>query len=819
MKRLFALFLLGFAMAAPIKQIVVEGGDPVLQALARINLPFFEGDEVGDLVEARMRLLETGFFKDVQIFFEEGVLRVVLIPNPPLKEVRVESQAFPQEPLRRFLESNFALGPGATYNPKRAQEAASALGQAYRKEGFPFVPVVTFQAKELPDGVELTFTVQETQKVDKVEIQGANLVPTAELERVFQGLKGEFSFTKYQEAVARVAQLYGGKGYRGSGVDLGETSLEEGVLKVKILELKVAKVEGEDLDLEEFPLKPGDPFHYDRLLEGIQALSRKLSRQVEFSLDVQEGGVAIRLKAGEEGGIIREVRIEGNTAFSTETLLPLLRLKPGEVYTPLLAQEDFARILDFYRQKGYELVPEPKPSYRDGVYTQAIQEIRIQGYRLEWQGSHKTLDEVILRELPQPGSLLRVPELRRALTNLMATGLLAEPPQVRTEPGASPDQVVLVLRLKEARTGLFAPSIGWSSLEGWSGSASLKETNLFGLGHRISADLAFVQNDAKDNFSLSASYEIPWLYLDFADLKEVRTGLAFSLYTTPVGNLKLMDGSTDTGWEYTERRSGISFSLNRPFSRDLPNLKTSLGLSARRTEPKLEIYDPKAPCDATDQDPGRRCDGNTYKDPTHVKSLLEAPGWTVRLDLGLGYLDVDNPRFRTQGFEASLSTGLGLSLPDTGGRSFFVPAVVTGKTYLALDEEKRTALAFRVSAGALLGFPPQSERFYLSGSGAEAFTLRGYEDRKYAGFYFSTASTEFRYDFNLSPEGGTNLYGILFADLGLAENTQGMKWSLGVGVQLDLDLFGALLPSLRIDYAFSPEAPAGTIHFRIGPMF
>lgn len=136
-----------------------------------------------------------------------------------------------------------------------------------------------------------------------------------------------------------------------------------------------------------------------------------------------------------------------------------------------------------------------------------------------------------------------------------------------------------------------------------------------------------------------------------------------------------------------------------------------------------------------------------------MRTLLPDAGWTVRLDTTLAYLDVDDPRFRTQGYEASLATGLGLSLPDAGGRSFFVPLVATGKTYLPLDAEKRQALAFRLSAGTLLGYPPESERFYLSGGGSEALLLRGYEDRKYGGLSFATASVEYRYDFRLSPKG------------------------------------------------------------------
>lgn len=126
------------------------------------------------------------------------------------------------------------------------------------------------------------------------------------------------------------------------------------------------------------------------------------------------------------------------------------------------------------------------------------------------------------------------------MARLLATGLLAEPPRVSLAPGEKPGEVVVVLGLKEARTGLFQPALGWSSLEGWSGSVSFKETNLFGLAHQVSLDLAFVQNDARDNLSLSLGYTIPWLYLDFADLKEVRTGLALSAFSTPIGNNKLL---------------------------------------------------------------------------------------------------------------------------------------------------------------------------------------------------------------------------------------------------------------------------------------
>lgn len=821
MKRLLALSLLGLlALAAPIREVVVEGADPVLQALARAALPFGVGDEPGDLEEARKAILATGYFRQVEVRLEGEVLRVVLTPYPAIAEVKVEAKAFPQETLLRFLEQNYAIGQGATYNPLRAQEAARGLAQAFRENGFPFSPQVEVEAKEQGGGIVLTFRVGEAPEVKEVRLQGVSLLPEAELLRLLEPLKGAFDFGKYQEALRAIAQRYEGAGYRFSGPDPAESRLEGGVLTVRVQELKVARLEAPGLDLTDFPLRPGDYLRYDRLLEGVQALSRRLSRVVNFSLTPEGDGVVVRLEVGPEGGRIERVELVGNTAFPSEALLGLLRLKPGEVYTPLLAQEDARRVAGFYQEKGYE-VADVRYGFREGVFRLEVVELKIGGYRLEWQGDHRTQEEVILRELPKPGSLFNVQTLRQSIARLMATGLLAEPPGVRLLPGEKEDQVLVALFLKEARTGLFQPAIGWSSLEGWSGSVSFKETNLFGLAHQASLDLAFVQNEARDNLSLSVSYAIPWLYLDALDLKEVRTGLSLSLFSTPLGNNKLFDGTTDTGWEYTERRTGGSLSLSRPFSKDLENLRLSLGLSLRRSGYALEVYDPNAPCDpaVTNSADPKYCDGNGYKNPARAQSLLPTPGWTLRLDTGVSYLEVDDPRFRTRGYEAGLTTGLGLSLPDTGGRSFFVPLVATGKTYFGLDPDKRQALALRLSAGTLLGFPPESERFFLSGGGAEAFLLRGYEDRKYGGLSFATSSLEYRYNFNLSPQGGTNLYGILFADLGLADNTGGLKWGTGIGFQLDLDVFGALLPSLRLDYAFSPESPTGRLHFRIGSMF
>ncbi|MCH1927420.1 hypothetical protein L6232_21705, partial [Shewanella sp. C31] len=109
-----ALLFLGLlALAAPNREVVVEGADPVLQALARAALPFGVGDEPGDLEADRRSILATCYFREARLSLEVEVLRVVLVPYPPIAEVRVEAKSFPQDRLLTFLV-NLAIGKVST---------------------------------------------------------------------------------------------------------------------------------------------------------------------------------------------------------------------------------------------------------------------------------------------------------------------------------------------------------------------------------------------------------------------------------------------------------------------------------------------------------------------------------------------------------------------------------------------------------------------------------------------------------------------------------------------------------------------------------
>lgn len=812
---LMLVFLLtGFALAAPLSEIRIEGADPVLSALARVALPVEPGQDTDtiDLDAVRAALRESGYFRKVEAELEGDVLVVRLEPNPPIAGVEVEAQAFPPEELARLLSDELALGPGATFNPVRAREGAERLANFYRERGFPFVPEVDLETREGEDGVYLVYRVKESRPLKKLEIKGAQVFPPTELRKAFQPLldQGTFSWSLFRAAVEQVNRKYFEAGYRFSGVDPARTRLEDGRLVVQIRELKVVEVDAEALGEVRPDIPPGEVLNYDRLLDEVARLSRELGREIRLQLEpVGSDGVRVVLTPGEvRYGKIREVRIEGATALDPEALQALLRLKPGDLFSPELAQEDFLRIQKVYREAGYEIRPQPDFAFEDGVYVQRIHELRIGGYHLEWQGSHATKDFVILRELPPPGALFSVTAIRKGISNLLRSGLLAEPPAISTAPGTAPDQVVLVLGLKEAKTTVLAPAVAWSSIEGWSGQATLESKNLWGRAHQASLNLTFGENDAHDNLTLRASYTVPWLWVDALDFKEVPTSLSFSAYTYPLGNLPLEDASgNDTGWDYTERRSGVKFSVGRPWSRELENLKVFVNLDAEWVRPKLEVYDPDKPA---------------TPDEATARTLLPTPYQSYSIGASATYSTVENPQFPSQGFSLSGSLAYGLNLPYGGALSQFVPAWITYKTYTIVEGDPRQVFALRASVGAVLGNPPASRVFFLGGNQSELGTLRGYNTMELSGHYLLGSSLEYRYDFNLQSAISQTVIGILFVDIGSVWNpgeALDLKAGFGAGVQLNLGYGSVLLPALRFDYGFSAAHPRGVFHFRIGPVF
>src|SRR5690606_8705013 len=131
------------------------------------------------------------------------------------------------------------------------------------------------------------------------------------------------------------ANRYLALGYRGSGVDVTATSLQNGVLDVVIRELTIASIDTTALGVDpaDLSLQPGDLFKYDTLLEDVRRLARGRSSDIQLEAGVSPTGgvrVTFRLGAPETAGPVQRIEFEGNTVLSDSELREAMRTEVGD---------------------------------------------------------------------------------------------------------------------------------------------------------------------------------------------------------------------------------------------------------------------------------------------------------------------------------------------------------------------------------------------------------------------------------------------------------------------------------------------------------
>ena len=820
-----------------------------------------------DLEAERNRVYSLGTFSEVSVSLEESgegpVLLVQVEENPLIAEVIVDgAEAVPSETIRGALEREHLLVPGRVYNTARAEEALSTVQRLYRQRGFPFDVPVSLEVQEVEaeggeEQLRLIFEVSEDAPVDDVTVAESSVLDQAPLEQLFQPLvsTGEFDFELYRQAVQRVEQLYREQGYRFSGVDIGRSTLQQGVLGVALHEAQIASIDTSAIgvDPSELSLEQGDLFNYDLLLEDVRRLARGRSGDVRMvPVVTAEGDVRVNFQLGppETAGPVEEIIFEGNTAVSDEELREVLALEVGDTFTSTLAREDFDRIVRRYGEEGWVVQVEPDFSYDDGSYIQRVTEVKVAGHDVTYEGDEqKTMEFVITRYLPEVGSVVNQDQIRAALRQVARLGAV-EPVNVRFVPTEDPAQVVLDVVVREIRTGLFTPSAQYATDSGLSASLSFSEGNFLGRAHSVGAELSLQTSDIGLMLGGSVRYSIPWLYIDAYDFQEVPTSVSASLFSLVETNqLLTAGGSTRAVYpglpdteenrvlvgEYAQRDTGLSFSVARPVA-DF----TSLRFSARASIAEYKLEPPEVEC--TFGASGELENADRCALPTSAADdFLPQGGLNSFISTTVTYDDRDNPDFPRGGIAASALAGLGIGTdyrdPATGlQQSYAYQQLEFGvKTYVLLADiapeeitDRNHVLAFRVNTGHQFGTDyPISKRFQVGKSIDDATSIRGYgvDDFDLSRTY-ATASMEYRYDFGLDTVATQTVIGIVFVDVGWASSVPGFPEygaplfaGAGVGVQVNLGFGGVLLPALRFDYGFSERNPRGEFRFRVGPVF
>ena len=820
--------------AGTVQDITVTGTTDLLANFVRASLNVQPGAALSsvNLRQVEQDVVATGYFKsavaELRTVSGRDVLNIAVVPNPTISAVEATGLTFlPGDQFRSSIGELLNIAPGATLNTQRVDQAKEALAENYRQQGFPFVPSISSEVKTNTDGtVTVNFVVDETAPISRIEVEGNTLLPAATISAIFKPLYDARKFTSqtFFAAADALEQAYTAAGYVQSGLNPQGISLQNGVLKISVLESRVSAIDlsplGADVATTGLQTQTGQPLTLAKLQSDVRTLANRTGKPVGFALQPNPQNPAqvtvLFGSAGVESGPVKSIAFSGNTRVPTATLAAAVKTKVGDVYSPQLAQDDFLALRDAYRKAGYEISTRDAITFENGVLTFNLREVRLVGYELQWQGDHRTQDRVILRELPTAGGIFNLTETQDALGRISRLGYVTVTGVNARSDAQTPENITYVIQLSEsgARGIPLSLSAAYDSLTGLSGELGYQFPNAFGLGHTAGFTVTALRNDAGQNLAGNVNYTIPWLDLNFGDFRTNRTSLTVGAGTSVGGNQAILDSTnTDTGRDYTVRTTGFSLNLGRNIT---PNLSAAIGTSFNYKTYYLENL--------------RDGETSTTTDAA-ATALLPQNNRTTRFEGSLGYDNTDSPEFPGRGVRASglVAYNFGaagsnpLSWTDTevGVSGYYgfgrkVPRSFGTETY-------SDALAARVNAGTSFGSFPSGTGYYIGGSNPLASReLRGLNDGQLFGTNYLTSSVEYRHDFGLSGSVAQGIYGVVFADYGTAWSSgsaMSSAYGVGAGVQLNLGIGGTKLPSLRFDYGFSPsntEATRGKFHFRIG---
>ncbi len=381
---------------------------------------------------------------------------------------------------------------------------------------------------------------------------------------------------------------------------------------------------------------------------------------------------------------IRDVHLEGTSAYPAKDLRKKLWAKIGRPFDPAYLQLDTLVIVALYQERGYR--PHVTATYQRGqpdstrvdvVY--AIQEgARYKVGEVTVSGQDKVKDRLITREmLLKPGSPYQLSRVTRTQERLYDTGLFSQV-QIEPLPDSTHTTMNFDVRLRERRPRWLDAGIGSGTEERFRLEGEWGHRNVAGQGLQgvLSSRLTFYATGRFQRLHVEGSLVEPWL------LHSRTRGIVTPFY-------ERYDDRADERWVVRQEFRGINFQLRRELNRF-----TRLSLTQENLYARQELtFTPNLP--ATDTIPAAERDS--------LSKTAEPDYTTRRLSLGFERDLRDNPFSPTHG--SSLHLVAEVAGGPLQGTSSFSKYQWTSSWYTPLSNG--WTLATRAVGGLINPFGPR----------------------------------------------------------------------------------------------------------------
>ncbi len=436
-------------------------------------LPVKVGDTMTDekAADAVKTLFGTGFFKDVRLEIDGGVLVVLVDERPAIAAIDfVGLKAFDKEQLRKGLK-DVGLAESRIFDRALVERAEQELKRQYLSQGHYAVQITTTVTPLERNRVGINFSIEEGEiaKIKQINIIGANAFDEDDLLDLFLlQTPGWFSwYTKNDQ--------YSKQKLTGDLETLRSHYLDRGYLEFNVE-----------------------------------------STQVAISADKHDIYITINISEGEKYAV-SSVKLAGDLLLPEEELISLVKIKPGESYSREKLTESTKAIGERLGNEGYAFAnvnaaPEVDKAKHEVAFTIFVDPgRRVYVRRINVTGNTKTRDEVVRREMRQiESSWYDGEKINKSRTRVDRLGYFDEVTIETPAVAGTTDQVDVNVNVKERPTGSLMLGAGFSSSEKVVLSGSIQQQNLFGSGNFVGISV----NSSRVNTVYSLSYTNPYFTVD-----------------------------------------------------------------------------------------------------------------------------------------------------------------------------------------------------------------------------------------------------------------------------------------------------------------
>jgi len=460
-----------------VKDIRVEGIQRTEAGTVFSYLPVKVGETMDDEKSAAAikALYATGFFKDVRLEIENGVLIVTLQERPAIAEIDiVGTKEFTKEQLKDGLKQT-GLAESRIFDKSLLDKAEQELKRQYYGRGKYAVSVTTTVTPLERNRVAINFNVVEGEvaKIRQINIVGNKDFKEKDLLELFTlttpgwmtwfSKNDQYSKQKLAADLETLRSFYLNRGYLEFSID---------------------------------------------------------STQVSISPDKTDIYITVNLVEGPKY-TVSDVKLAGDMLVPEDELRKLVKVQPGATFSREQLTESTKQIGDRLGNDGYAFanvnaVPELDKEKHQAAFTFLIDPgRRVYVRRINMSGNAKTRDEVLRREMRQmEGGWYSGEKINRSRERLDRLGYFSD---INIETPAVPgttDQVDVDVSVTEKPTGSIMLGAGFSSSDGFIVSGSVSQNNVFGTGNQLAVQV----NSGKVNKVYSLSYTNPYYTVDGVSL-------------------------------------------------------------------------------------------------------------------------------------------------------------------------------------------------------------------------------------------------------------------------------------------------------------